>query len=142
MFLRAISSFFNLIQEKKPKFHYVWNLGFCGCRLLPTTHSRPLPVIRGLWAPPFSYFSFLYLCLSFYIALLLESAASRLLKSAKGNTEGILPIITRATKAPKIKHPSISAIAVLATTINPRGRRADRLTIISVPSILFCRFLF
>ena len=113
---------------------FYFEIYICGGRLLPTTPSRPSPVIRGLWAPPFSCFSFLYLCLSFYIALPLKSAASRLLKGTKSNTEGTVTAAT-AIDAVEVEQPSTSANAVMATTIYPRVRRVEKNTRISVPSI-------
>ena len=135
MFLRAISSFFDLIQEKKPKFHYVWNLGFCGGRLLPTTPSSPFACNQRAKGSSVLIFFF---SLSILVRLSVspfKSAASRLLKGANHNTEG------NATEAIAIavayaEHPSTSAIVATAPASHPRVRRVDSITIILVPSIL------
>ena len=134
MFLRAISSFFDLIQEKKPKFHYVWNLGFCGGRLLPTTPSSPFACNQRAKGSSVLIFFF---SLSILVRLSVspfKSAASRLLKGAKHNTEGngsaaIATVV-------EVEHPSNRAIAVPAPAEHPRVRRVDSITIILVPSIL------
>ena len=51
----------------------------------------------------------------------MESAASRLLKSAKHNTEGTVTDAI-AIAVDEDEHPSISANAVIATTFHPRVR--------------------
>ena len=135
MFLRVISSFFDLIQEKKPKFHDVWNLGFCGGRLLPTTPSSPFACNQRAKGSSVLIFFF---SLSILVRLSVspfKSAASRLLKGAKHNTEGIV-IAALAIVVVEVEHPSNSAIVETAPAFHPRVRRVDRITIILVPSIL------
>ena len=52
----------------------------------------------------------------------MESAASRLLKDAKNNAEGIVTVAI-AIVVVEVEHPSISAIVVIAPAFHPRVRR-------------------
>ena len=117
------------------------NLGFCGGRLLPTSPQSPFACNqRASGSSVLIFFFSLSILVRLRISLL-ESAASRLLKGAKSNTEGTITVAI-AIVAVEVEHPSTSAIEATAPAYHPRARRVDRITIILVPSILSCRFRF